>query len=108
MSEGCLRGQVLFGWCVVVSGCCLGMTGGVWVVSGGCLGGVWGVSGECLGASGGVLDGVWVVFKTLFPFRALCAPPLIQESRNPGLLGLIRDGNYCTYVNAGFYILPLG
>ena len=43
--------------------------GGVWGVSGGCLGGVWGVSGECLGASGGVwgvLDGVWMVLKTLF------------------------------------------
>ena len=51
------------------------------------------VSGECLGASGGVwgvLEGVLVVFKTLFPIRALCAPlPRdIQESRTPGLIGL--------------------
>ena len=32
VSEGCLGGQVLFGWCVVVSGCCLGVTGGVWYI----------------------------------------------------------------------------
>ena len=55
------------------------------MVSGWCLGGVlrfsggfWVVSGECLGASGGVwvvLDGVWMVLKTLLPIQALCAPP---------------------------------
>ena len=65
----------------MASGCCLGVAGGVWVVS-----------GECLGASGGVLgglDGVWIVFETLFPIRALWAPPWdIQESRTPGLIGL--------------------
>ena len=71
----------------MVSGWCLG---GVWRLSGG----VWVVSGECLGASGGVwgvLDGVWMVFETLFPIRALCAPPWdIQESRTSGLIGLTR------------------
>ena len=65
----------------MVSGWCLG---GVWRLSGG----VWVVSGECLGASGGVwgvLDGVWMVFETLFPIRALCAPPLGHTGiQNPG------------------------
>ena len=43
MSEGCLGVQVVFGWCVVVSACCRGVSGGVsWryqgclVVPGGC------------------------------------------------------------------------
>ena len=62
--------------------------GGVWRLSGG----VWVVSGECLGAPGGawgVLDGVWMVFETLFPIRALCAPPRdIRKSRTPCLIGL--------------------
>ena len=72
----------------MVSGWCLG---GVWRLSGG----VWVVSGECLGASGGVwgvLDGVWMVFETLFPIRALCAPPRdIRKSRTPCLIGLSLD-----------------
>ena len=29
VSKGCLGVQVLFAWFVVVSGCCLGVTGGV-------------------------------------------------------------------------------
>ena len=64
------------------------MCSGVWVLSGGdrwCLVGVWGVSWEFLGASGGVcgvLDGVWMVLKTLFPIRALCALP--GTYKNPG------------------------
>ena len=75
------------------------MCSGVWMLTGGdrwCLGGVWGVSGgvwgvsgECLGASGGVwgvLDGVWMVFETLFPIRALCAPP-------PGHTGIQNPGS---------------
>ena len=72
------------------------MTGGVWVVSGGCLevvwgrlGGVWGVSGGfwwCLGGVGWCLDGVKDTFSNL---GTLCPPPLdIQESWTPGLIGL--------------------
>ena len=54
-------------------------------MSGWCLGGVW---GECSGASGGVwevLDGVWMVLKTLLPIRALCTPPSVKL-KNPQLI----------------------
>ena len=50
------------------------MTGGVWVVSGGCLVGVWGVSGGfwwCLGGVGWCLDGV----KDTFTNPGTLCPP---------------------------------
>ena len=41
VSDGSLGSQVVFGWCVSVSGCCLMGDGWCLGVSGGCLGGVW-------------------------------------------------------------------
>ena len=71
------------------------MTGGVWVVSGGCLevvwgclGGVWGVSGGfwwCLGGVGWCLDGVKDTFTNP---GTLCPPRDIRKSRTPCLIGL--------------------
>ena len=66
LSEGCLGGQVVFGWCVVVSWCCLRVYS--W-----CLGSVLGWSGAVRGVSLGFwwcLGGCWVVFQTIFQIRA--------------------------------------
>ena len=49
MSEGCLGVQVVFGWCVVVSACCLGCV----LEMSGVSSGVWGGVRWCFG---GVLD----------------------------------------------------
>ena len=49
VSWGCLGGQVVFAWFVVVSGCSLAGNGWCLGVSCGVSGGVWGVSGWAFG-----------------------------------------------------------
>ena len=62
---------MVFGWCVVMVGCCVGgvwVSGGAWGLSGECLGSVWEVSRGLPVLSGGVgwcLSGFLDIFSNL-------------------------------------------